>query len=145
MTLALYPVHQRVFQSTFKVPILYLFPLELLKMRRYCFQKSFSYQKVVRTAENEESSFFLRYTLLCHLSCLFHLIFCNVQHPAKQNFEEYLKMCDSIKSRGPTGRYLKADRKTKKTDHPQPEREHPAIEVSPQSPCGAIPIGRRPS
>ena len=36
-------------------------------------------------------------------------------------------------------------KKTKNTPHPQPEREHPAIKVSPKTPCGAIPLGRRPS
>ena len=34
----------------------------------------------------------------------------------------------------------------KQKDTPtQPEREHPAIEVSPKSPCGAVSLGRRPS
>ena len=37
----------------------------------------------------------------------------------------------------------KGIQKTQK--HPQPEREHPDIEVSPKSLCGAIPLGRRPS
>ena len=36
---------------------------------------------------------------------------------------------------------------TKETSHTptQPEREHPPVEVSPKSPCGAISLGRRPS
>ena len=29
--------------------------------------------------------------------------------------------------------------KTKKTEHPQPERDHPDIEVSPKLPCGTDP------
>ena len=33
----------------------------------------------------------------------------------------------------------------KKTTPTQPERELPAVEVSPKSPCGAISLGRRPS
>ena len=37
-----------------------------------------------------------------------------------------------------------AKKRTKKTPT-QPEREHPAIEVSPKLPCGAISLGRRPS
>ena len=40
----------------------------------------------------------------------------------------------------------KRRRKTHKQLTPtQPERENPAIEVSPKSPCGAISLGRRPS
>ena len=37
-----------------------------------------------------------------------------------------------------------AKKRTKKTPT-QPEREHPAIEVSPKSPRGAVSLGRRPS
>ena len=36
-------------------------------------------------------------------------------------------------------------KKRKKDTTTQPEGEHPAIEVSPKSPCGAISLGRRPS
>ena len=36
-------------------------------------------------------------------------------------------------------------RKTHKNTPTQAERGHPAIEVSPQSPCGAISLGTRPS
>ena len=35
--------------------------------------------------------------------------------------------------------------KNQKHHHPQPVRDHPAIEVSPKLPCDAIPLGRRPS
>ena len=35
--------------------------------------------------------------------------------------------------------------KRKKDTPTQPESEHPAIELSPKSPCGAISLGRRPS
>ena len=37
-----------------------------------------------------------------------------------------------------------AKKRTKNTPT-QSEREHPAIEVSPRSPCGAISLGRRPT
>ena len=39
----------------------------------------------------------------------------------------------------------KRSKKRTKNTSTQPEREHPAIEVSPKSPCGAISLGRRPS
>ena len=48
-----------------------------------------------------------------------------------QNFDEKFEVC-GIKN-------------AEKTHLAQPERKHPTIQVFPKSPCGAIPIGRRPS
>ena len=39
---------------------------------------------------------------------------------------------------------VEAKKRTKNTPT-QPQRENPAIEESPKSPCGAISLGRRPS
>ena len=45
----------------------------------------------------------------------------------------------------PAGTETVEEAKKRKKDTPtQPEREHPAIELSPKSPCGAISLGRRP-
>ena len=62
------------------------------------------------------------------------------------NFKKFAISNRTIQN-GRPGRYRKSKRNTKKkpTKHPQPEREHPAIEVSPKSPCGAIPLGRHHS
>ena len=44
----------------------------------------------------------------------------------------------------PAGTETVEKAKKRRKDTPtQPEREHPAIEVSPKSPCGAISLGRR--
>ena len=50
-------------------------------------------------------------------------------------------MCDSEWSTRQVPKIVEEAEKRTKKHHPhtQPEREHPAIEVSPKSPCGAIP------
>ena len=45
----------------------------------------------------------------------------------------------------PAGTENRKRSKTTHKKHPQPESEHPVIEVSPKSPCGAISLGRRRS
>ena len=51
-----------------------------------------------------------------------------------------------IKMADPAGTETVEEAKNRREHTPtQPEREHPAIQVSPKSPCGAIPLGRRPS
>ena len=45
----------------------------------------------------------------------------------------------------PAGTETVEEKKNAKNTPTQPEREHPAIELSPKSPCGAISLGRRPN
>ena len=46
----------------------------------------------------------------------------------------------------PEGTETVEEAKKRKKDTPtQPEREHPATEVFPKSPCSATSLGRRPS
>ena len=54
-------------------------------------------------------------------------------------------MCDSKWSIRQVPKIVKEAEKRTKNTPTQPERDHPAIEVSPKSPCGAISLGRRPS
>ena len=64
-----------------------------------------------------------------------------------QNFDEKIEMCDSKwdHSKWPTWQVQKIQKEYKKPTkhpHPQPEREHPVIEVSLKSPWGANPPGK---
>ena len=54
-------------------------------------------------------------------------------------------MCDSKWPIRQVPKIVKEAEKRTKNTPTQPEREHPAIEVSPILPCGAISLGRRPS
>ena len=62
-----------------------------------------------------------------------------------QNFDEKFEMCDSKWPIRQVPKIVKEAKQRIKNTPTQREREHPVIEVSPKSPCGAISLGRRPS
>ena len=61
-----------------------------------------------------------------------------------QNFDEKFEMCDSKWPIRQVPKIVREAKNAQKTPLPSP-REYPALEVSPKSPCGAIPLGRHPS
>ena len=74
----------------------------------------------------------------------------NVQQSANEFYKISIENSKCAIQNGRPDRYWKLKRmmeKRKETPHTptQPEREHPAVEVSPNSPCGAISLGRCPS